>query len=176
MVESSKYTRVAMALHWLTVGFVGALYGVGWTMVDLPKGPGRGEMFALHKTLGITVLLLTFLRLAWRLSHRPPTLPAELPRWRVRMATGVHHAFYGLLVLQPVLGYCSSWFSGRGTRFLGLELPMRAARDAAMNDFFSGLHELGAAALLCVITLHVVGAVSHGVRGPGALLRRMSPW
>lgn len=175
MDESSKYTRVAMALHWLTVGLVGALYAVGWIMVDLPKGPERGEMFALHKALGITVLLLTSLRLAWRLAHRPPSLPAELAAWRRRMATGIHHLFYLLLVVQPVLGYCSSYFSGRGTRYLGLELPMRAVRDASLNEFFSGLHEVGAAVLLCVIAFHVAGALSHGVRGPAALLRRMWP-
>ena len=176
MDESSRYTRTAMAMHWLTVGLVGALYGVGWTMVDLPKGPERGEMFALHKTLGISVLLLTLLRLAWRLTHRPPSLPAAMPGWRARAASAVHHLFYLLLVLQPVLGYCSSYFSGRGTRYFGLELPMRAARDAGMNEFFSGLHELGAAVLLGVIALHAAGAVSHGVRGPAATLRRMLPW
>lgn len=172
----ARYTRVAMALHWLTVACVAGLYGVGWTMVDLPKGPERGEMFALHKAIGITVLLLTLLRLAWRLSHHPPALPAEHPAWRARLAHGTHHLFYLLLVVQPVLGYCSSYFSGRGTRFLGLELPIRPERDAAMNELFSQLHGAGAMLLLLAIALHVLGALSHGLRGQGAPMRRMLPW
>ena len=176
MQDSAKYSRVAMALHWLNVGLVAALYGVGWTMVDLPKGPGRGEMFAMHKTLGLSVLLLTALRLAWRLGHRPPALPTSLRDWRARLARGVHHLFYLLLVAQPVLGYCSSYFSGHPTRYFGLELPARGARDVALNEFFSEVHEVGAALLLLTIALHVAGALSHGWRGPQALLRRMLPW
>ena len=176
MPDPAKYSRVAMALHWLTVGLVGALYCVGWIMVDLPKGPGRGEWFATHKMLGLSVLLLTVLRLGWRLGHRPPALPSSLPAGRARLARGVHHLFYLLLVAQPVLGYCSSYFSGRPTRYFGLELPSRGARDVALNEFFSEVHEVGAALLLLTIGLHVAGALSHGWRGPQALLRRMLPW
>ena len=176
MHDAPRYTRVAMLLHWVTVLLVGALYGVGWTMTELPKGPARGEMFALHKMLGITVFLLTLLRLAWRLRHRPPPFPVSFAGWQAKAARGAHHLFYALLLLQPVLGYASAYFSGHPTRYLGFVLPSLDARDAGLNEFFSEVHEATAAALLLLVVVHVLGGLRHGLRGTEAVIRRMLPW
>ena len=126
MSDALAYTRTAIALHWLTVMLVGALFGLGWYIGDLPKGPWRGEMIALHKSLGITVFLLTLGRGYWRLRHPPPALPANLPRWQSRLAHGVQRLFYVLLLAQPLLGYLSSSFTPYKTRYLGLQLPVWA--------------------------------------------------
>ena len=83
-----KYTRVAMGLHWTTVVLVASLFGLGWCMVELPQGPARSYYFALHKSLGLCVLVLLGLRVAWRLGHRPPPLPDSVPRWQAHLARG----------------------------------------------------------------------------------------
>ena len=176
MNDTLKYTRVAMLLHWVTVALVAALFVIGWTMTDLPRGPVRGETYALHKSIGITVFLLTLLRLWWRVRHRPPGLPETLPGWQRKLAHGVHHLFYLMLVAQPLLGYVSSSFTVYPTRYLGVSLPVWATPDPVLNELFSGLHAAGAVLLMGVIGVHVLGAVSHLVREGSGLLRRMLPW
>ena len=172
----AKYSRVAMLLHWSTVALVLALYAIGWYMVDLPKGPARGEAFALHKSLGMTVFLLTALRLAWRLRVAPHTLPATIVRWQRTLATTVHRLFYVLLFLQPLMGYLSSAFSPYPSTYFGIPLPDWSEHRPQLNEFFTELHVAGSVALLLVIALHVLGALSHLLAPGDRLLRRMLPW
>lgn len=176
MHNPTRYTLPAIAFHWITALLVVVLFGLGWYMVELPKGPQRGEMFALHKSLGLTVLWLLGLRLAWRLGHRPPELPATIPAWQRRLASGVHHLLYLLLLLQPVSGYVSSSFSGHDTKYFGIPLPSWGRHDAAVNEFFTEVHEVVSVALLTAIVLHLVGALSHLRPGEENVLRRMWPF
>lgn len=172
----ARYTGFAMAAHWITVLLVIALYALGWTMVDLPKGPARGEMFALHKSLGMTVFLLTILRFGWRWRRPPPPLPATIPRWQQVLAGIVHRLFYVLLCLQPLMGYLSSSFSPYPSSYFGLPLPDWGAHSPRLNEFFTELHVAGSVALLLVVLLHVLGALSHALSAGDRLLRRMLPW
>lgn len=171
-----KYTRIAMLLHWTMVLLVASLFALGWYMVDLPKGPARSYYFALHKSLGLSALLILCLRVAWRLAHRPPLLPDGVPRWQAQLARGVHGAFYVLLVLQPLSGYLSSCFSGYATSWFGLPLPAWAWRDAPLNELFTELHVLCSITLLVLIGVHLLGFLSHLMVGDRALSRRMWPW
>jgi cytochrome b561 len=172
----AKYSRVAMLLHWSTVALVLALYAIGWYMVDLPKGPARGEAFALHKSLGMTVFLLTACRLAWRLLVTPPVLPATLARWQQALAGTVHRLFYVLLFMQPLMGYLSSAFSPYPSSYFGIPLPDWSEHRPQLNEFFTELHVAGSVGLLIVIALHVLGALSHLLTPGDRLLRRMLPW
>ena len=162
MDETQKYTRIAMLLHWLTVTLVAALFVLGWTMVDLPKGPTRGDFFALHKR--------------WCLAHRPPALPAALPDWQRSLAKTVHYLFYGLLLTQPLLGYLSSSFSTYPTYYLGMTLPNWALPNPSRNELFSELHAAGALGLAFTIAAHLLGVLSHLARRGDRLVRRMLPW
>jgi cytochrome b561 len=175
-VPDTKYATVPMALHWATVALVVALYAIGWYMVELPKGPARGEAFALHKSLGMTVFLLTGLRLAWRLRRPPPPLPSSLAGWQRRLATGVHHLFYVLLFAQPLFGYLSSAFSPYPSNYFGIPLPDWSEHRPQLNELFTELHVAGSVALLVVIALHVLGALGHLLKPGDRLLRRMLPW
>ena len=175
-MSAQKYTRTAMLLHWLTVALVAALYGIGWYMVDLPKGPGRGDAFALHKSLGMTVFALTLIRLGWRVAHRPPALPSDLPGWQRTLAHAVHHLFYLVLFLQPLLGYLSSSFSPYSSSYFGLPLPDWGDNNPRLNELFTELHVAGSVAMLALIVLHVLGALSHLLAAGDQLVRRMLPW
>lgn len=175
-MASTKYTRLAILLHWVTAAAVVALFAIGWYMVELPKGPARGETFALHKSIGLSVLLLTAWRFAWRLRHRPPALPASVPAWQRAVAASVHRLFYLLLVLQPLTGYLSSSFSGYGTALFGVPLPQWGWTDPPLNALFTELHVAGSLLLLGLIVAHVAGAFSHAILPGDRLLRRMLPW
>lgn len=176
MRTALKYTHTAMLLHWVTAGLIVGLFALGWTMVELPKGPARGEAFALHKSLGMTVLLLTVWRLAWRMRHTPPPFPVQVPPWQAALAHAVHVLFYLLLICQPLTGYLSSSFSGYGTSFFGMPLPQWGHPDPPLNEFFTELHVIGSIALLGLLVTHVAGALSHVLQPGDRLLRRMLPW
>ncbi|MGR8921374.1 MAG: cytochrome b [Gammaproteobacteria bacterium] len=171
-----KYTGTAIALHWVSALAVFGLIGLGWFMVDLPKGPDRGYFFALHKSIGLSVFVLVVLRIAWRIRHLPPALPKEVPLWQRALARVVHLAFYALLLVQPVSGYLSSSFSGYKTRWFGLPLPHWGWRDAPLNELFTEIHVIGSIALVVLVAIHVLGVLSHLLGGQATLVRRMLPW
>ena len=81
--ETSRYTRTAIALHWLVAVLVIAQIAWGWWMQEIPKQPvgPRVDAFNLHKSVGMTIFALMALRLGWRLGHPPPPLPA-MPGWQ----------------------------------------------------------------------------------------------
>lgn len=174
--QASKYSTIAIAIHWLMAGVVFALIAIGWFMVDLPPGPDRSHYFALHKSLGLTAFLLLLLRVGWRWGHRPPELPGTIPLWQRGLAHVVHLAFYALLIMQPLSGYLSSSFSGYKTRLFGMPLPHWGWRDAPLNEFFTEIHVMCSIALVVLIAVHLLGALTHVLTGESALLRRILPW
>lgn len=171
-----KYTRLAMLLHWLTAGLVVSLFALGWTMVELPKGPDRGATFALHKSIGLSVLILTVWRVAWRWRHPPPAFPSSVVLWQATIARAVHATFYVLLFLQPLTGYLSASFSGYDTAFFGMPLPQWGHHNAPLNEFFTELHVICSIALLGLVIAHLAGVVSHVVTNGERLWRRIVPW
>ena len=174
--EILRYTRTAIALHWLMAVAVFALFAIGWYMVDLPRGPDRSYYFALHKSIGLTVLLLLLCRASWRLRHRPPPMPEELGAMRILLARSVHLLFYILLLAQPLVGYLSSSFSGYTTGFFGIALPQWGWKDPPLNQFLTEIHVIGSVAIAGLIVLHVLGAMTHAFARGDHVVRRILPW
>ncbi len=173
---TQRYTLVAIVLHWLIALAVFGLFAIGWFMVDLPRGPDRSFYFALHKSLGLTVLGLALIRVIWRIYHRPPSYHESLSRWRITIARSAHLVFYVLLFLQPVSGYLSSSFSGYTTRIFGLPLPQWGWRDPPLNEFFTEIHVASSVLFVVLIGIHILGAISHAFARDDGVLRRIRPW
>jgi len=177
MNKPEKYTGVAMLLHWLMVLLIFTLFGLGWYMTELPKGsPERAWFFALHKSVGLTTALMVILRMSWRLTHVPPSLPETIEHWKRRMAATTHHLLYVMMFLQPVSGYISSSFSGHSTSFWGVPLPDWGWKDQPLSELFADIHGASSVALLSLIVLHILGALHHGFPRENAVLRRMLPF
>jgi cytochrome b561/polyisoprenoid-binding protein YceI len=100
-----RYTTVAIILHWLIAAAIIFQIILGWRMGDEPKGPATYAIFQLHKSIGITILLLSLGRLAWRLFNPPPPHPAGQPRWETIASKIVHVAFYVIMIGLPVTGW-----------------------------------------------------------------------
>jgi cytochrome b561 len=174
MESASRYTRVAVVLHWVVAAVVLAQFPLGWWMQDIPKQPPgpRAEMFNLHKSIGLTILALMLMRLAWRLGHAPPALP-PMPRWQAFTARATHWLLYLVLIGMPLTGYLGSAYSGYPVKFFGLTLPSWAAKDVALKDAMSTAHLMFSWALLGAFGLHILGVVKHVVLQRDGLLRRM---
>jgi cytochrome b561 len=128
---ASRYTGTAIALHWLMLLLIAAAFGLGLTMVEIPGiTPTKLKFFNWHKWLGVTVFGLAVLRLAWRLWHPAPPLPAAMPGWQRRAAALTHWLLYALIFAIPLSGYFYSLAAGFPVVYLGLiPLPVLIGPD-----------------------------------------------
>lgn len=172
-----RYTKTAIGLHWLIAILVLSMIAFGWWMQTIPKTPvgPRAEAFNLHKSIGMSVLLLMLLRVLWRANHPPPGFP-PMPRWQARAARAVHLLLYLCLIVQPLSGYLGSAYSGYPVQFFGLTLPSWAPRDAAVKDAMSVIHSVNAWVLVTVLVVHFAGSFKHAFIDRDGAFRRMWPW
>lgn len=171
------YGPVAKALHWLTLLLLLGSFGLGLSMVELPLSPRKLQVYSWHKWVGVTVFLLTALRLAWRLADPPPPLPGSVPRWQ-RLAARLSHAgLYSILFAMPVSGWVMSSALGLKTVYLGLlPLPDLVAPDRALGRALSEVHETLALLLVTLIGIHGAAALYHHFILKDTVLRRMLPF
>jgi len=160
--NGAGYSWPAIALHWLIALLIIGMIVLGYYMINIPKGtPGRAFYFNLHKSFGVMAGVLILVRLAWRLRHRPPPLPATMPRWEVRAAQWSHRLLYLCMVLQPTVGYLSSSFNKYGVKFFGIPLPQWGWGDRFLRDLFADVHYVVGAVLATLIVIHVLAAFKH---------------
>ena len=105
-VVRTRYSSVAMALHWIIALAITVQIGAGWYMGSLEDRTAEKAVERIHIALGLTILLLTLGRLGWRLANRPPPEPAGLAPWERILATAIHKLFYVLMLLLPLSGWC----------------------------------------------------------------------
>ena len=175
MQDAPRYTRFAVAMHWIVAAIVLVQYPLGWLMQQIPKNPPgqRAEVFNVHKSIGLTILALMIVRLGWRLAHRPPDFP-PMAAWQARLAKVTHFALYAALIGLPLAGYLGSAFSGYPVRFFGVVLPQWAPKNAAVKEWMSTAHLVLAWTLLAAFALHLAGVLKHLFVDRDALLERMA--
>lgn len=171
-----KYTRSLIALHWLTVLLVVACLVLVWSADGLQDKLLRRELIGLHRSLGLTILLLTLLRLALRGLTRQPAL-IEVGRLQVVLARLAHAGLYVLLLAIPTVGWMLTSAAGRTASWFGLvDLPALVAASRPLAGQMHELHELLATGLLLLVLVHAGAALWHHYRLHDATLRRMLPF
>ena len=175
--SGSRYTMTAAVLHWLIAVLVIGMIAFGWWMQEIPKDPvgPRVNAFNLHKSIGMSVLLLMLVRVMWRATHRPPGLP-PMPLWQARTARAVHILLYVCLFVQPLSGYLGSAYSGYPVKLFGVVLPAWAPKDAAIKDAMSALHLFNSWVLVSALVLHLAGSLKHALIDRDGMFRRIWPW
>jgi cytochrome b561 len=160
--DPSRWGVVAQTLHWGIALAVIALVLVGLLMQELPNSPLKLRVYALHKSVGLTVLVLVVLRLAWRLIDRRPAHPPGMPRWQRRLAALVHGLLYGLLLAMPLTGWLYNSASNFPLRWFDLvRIPPLAAADPELKALALALHSGGFYLLAALFALHVGAALKH---------------
>ena len=168
-----RYSAGAIVLHWLLALALALQIALGFAMPH--SGPHSFEPMQLHKSVGIMILLLTLLRLAWRLVHRPPE--AVEHGWTAVAARIVHWAFYAVLVLGPITGWIivSTAPLHVPTVLFGVlpwpHLPLPAGLNGPMEE----VHEVLAWIALALFGLHVAGALRHQFLLRDPVIGRMAP-
>lgn len=188
MTAASRYTSVAIALHWLiALMLIGQLAG-GLYMTKLPDTEPalKFQLYQLHKSFGVTILMLTLVRIGWRLTHKPPALPEKMPWWERFLARGAHFGFYVLLIVIPLVGWAvvsSSPFADSVQTYLfGVihwpHLPFfeGVADRKELSHDIAEIHEYLAFAMIGLIGLHVAAALKHQVIERDEVLSHMLPF
>lgn len=180
-----RYSSVAIMFHWVIATAIVGQVGLGWFMSDLPNGLRKFELFQLHKSVGITILLLSLGRLGWRLTHKPPPYAAGVRGWQRRLATAVHVGFYVMLIALPLTGWATVsaspynlptllWDAVPWPHLPGLaDLP--PARKAPVSEALGETHEWLVRFTLALLALHVAGALKHQLVDRDGTLWRMLP-
>jgi cytochrome b561 len=164
-----------MALHWLLALMILGSLAVGLYMTGLPFSPERLKLYNWHKWAGVTILVLSALRLLWRLTHRPPASP-PMPAWQLRASLMAHAVLYALFFAVPLAGWAYSSAAGFPVVLFGvLPLPDFVAPDRALSETLKPVHQWLAYALAAVIVLHVAAALKHHFVDRDGLLLRMMP-
>ena len=173
---AARYSAPAMLLHWMIAALIFGLFPVGLYMSDLALSPRKIELYAWHKWFGITVLLLAVLRLLWRIGHRPPELPASVPRWQAAIADALHRLLYLFILAIPLSGWALSSAAGVQVVWWGvLPLPSLLAPDHALARQLAEVHEWLNFTMAALVVAHVGAALKHQFVDRDGVLLRMLP-
>ena len=181
----ARYTSVAIMLHWLIALILISAIAVAWQFDDA-NGLAKFQLFQLHKSLGITVLVLSLARLGWRLVNPAPAPLASLKPWEKVLSKAVHVGFYVIMLGLPLTGWLVVSASPKNipTLLYGIiDLPYLPfvhglAQDQAHNlqELFEEVHEAMGKVTYGLILLHVGAALKHQFIDRDSVLSRMVPF
>jgi len=181
-----RYSTVAITLHWLIALGIIANIALGLYFADLPRSdPDKFPLTQTHKSIGLTVLVLSVIRVVWRLMHPAPPLPASMSPAMRFAAHATHFLLYVLIIVIPLSGWLMVSASPLGlpTMYFGWfawpELPYfpdlpRAAKKIWVQEF-SATHVFLAWSAIVLVTIHVLAAIYHQFIRRDIVLGRMLP-
>ncbi|MDD4886527.1 MAG: cytochrome b [Thiomonas sp.] len=176
VLEPARYTRTAQALHWLIALLIFGLFPLGLYMHGLPLSVRKIELYAWHKWFGITVLLLVVLRILWRLTHRPPPLPASIARWQQGVAALMHELLYLLILFIPLSGWALSSAAGVPVVWWGVwTLPSLVGANPALAHLLELVHATLNYTMAALVAVHAAAAIKHQFIDHDGVLARMLP-
>jgi cytochrome b561 len=168
-----RYDSVAIALHWVSALLIAATAGLGWYMLENEEAPGIRWFFDLHRSIGVVIALLLVIRVLWRVAHRPEALPASVPTWQARLASGAQVLLYLLMIAMVVTGYLGSSYTRSGVSVFGLSTPHWAVPNREWAHQLFDIHSALVWFLVAVVVAHVLGAIKHLVMDKDGVFQRM---
>lgn len=174
--RSDRWGGVSQLLHWLVAALILTMAYLGLTMGDLPNGPDKIRTYALHKSIGITILALVAMRLVWRFYAGAPLPVPGTPRWQEGIASFTHWAIYGLLFAIPVSGWVLSSVPSFPLRWFSLfDIPKIPGVDQEMHESAGDAHEIMFWLLALLVAAHAGAAFYHHLFLRDSTLARMLP-
>ena len=167
-----RYTFLAVLLHWVLAVLIIFMIGLGWYMTSHEHDSGVRELVDLHKSIGMIVLVLVFLRLAWRLTHPPQGLPQSVARWQQVTAALNQWLLYVCITIMPVTGILGSLYGRRPTAFFGWPIPKPDPLPALAKTMFQ-IHGATAWTLAALLIIHTLAAMIHVFINRDRVFQRM---
>ena len=174
---STPFSSIAKCFHWGMAVLLFGLMAMGFVMTGLPLSPEKLQIYSWHKWAGVSVFMLVWLRLLWRVLNPPPAYPDSMPRWQQRAAHLGHAALYGLMMIIPITGWLLSSAKGVQTVWFGVwPLPDLLEKDKALGHLLHEVHEALNFLLLALVGGHVAAALKHHWVDRDDTLARMLPF
>lgn len=171
--DINSYGSAQKFLHWLMALLIFGLFAVGLYMSDLDLTPQKLQLYQWHKSIGITILALVFVRLIWRASNVHPKIPGS--KWEVLAAETVHYALYILMIITPLCGWLMSSYAGYPVSVFHLfTLPDLVQPDKEKFEIMRDRHSLLAWTLVFLACAHAGAALFHHFIKKDNVLRRMT--
>ncbi|MBW8880959.1 MAG: cytochrome b, partial [Asticcacaulis sp.] len=174
-LTSAAYNRYSRWLHWLIAGLILFMIFLGWRIED--HDSMRLARVTLHKSIGISILLLSLIRIAVRVAYKAPAEP-PMPKWQLLAAKALHLGFYVVMIGMPLTGWLMVSTSPRPIPFFGLfdwpHLPV--PQDHETHELFETIHGLIAKLIIYfMIPLHVLAALKHQFVDKDEVVQHMVP-
>lgn len=172
-----RYTIVAQAFHWLTAGLMFVVLPLAWVAVNMPKSaPEQEAVFTLHKSVGLTILIIVAFRLAWRATHPAPPLSSLVARWERVLSTASHWLLYAILFGMPISGYILSAAAGHEITYFGLFTVPGLPKSNSLAHLALILHVItGQWLVYGLILIHLGATAWHVIVHRDGVLERMLP-
>jgi cytochrome b561 len=175
MAQPTTYSLTARALHWITATLVLINLPLGVVIANKLGGPIQDWLYNLHRSIGATVIPVILLRFLYRLTHRAPPLPADMPPIQQLAAHGNHWLLYGLLIVQPFLGWIGTSAFPAPIVVYGLfQLPPLWWEDRPFSDLILTIHAVTGLAIACLVVAHIGAALYHHYVRKDDILARMT--
>lgn len=174
--DDTRWGAAARTFHWLMAILIIVLGIVGLWMADQPNSLQKIKIYAIHKSVGLTVLALALLRLSWRLFDRRPR-DVPMPAWQAYAAHATHALLYLLMLALPLSGWLYNSASGYPLQwFWSFNLPsLTGGADPALKAVAHAIHEWGFYVLVLLLLGHIGGALLHHFVEKDETLVRMLP-
>lgn len=174
--SQARYSSGAMLFHWV----IAVLVIVNWQLAEYAEpleGAARTVYIGPHTAIGVSILVLTVLRLVWRLTHKPPPMPDSMASWERVLAKTVHVIFYVMLIGLPIGGWLAGSYAHIPVDYFGLftipTLPVEKNYEIAAS--IMDQHTTGGKVVLVLVALHVLGALKHTFFDKVGGIKRMLP-
>ena len=157
-----KYPLIMRIIHWLMAALVIGMIAIGWYMSGLTReNPLKGTLIGIHKSFGVLILILFFVRVAIRLRSKIPALPETMPLIERRLAGFAHKILYVLIGIIPLSGYAMSNLYGYGVNLFILPMPRIFSENKELAGLAGESHEILAYSLLGMVIIHFAAVIKH---------------
>jgi cytochrome b561 len=175
-MAEQRFNPLQRALHWLMALCILAMLFIGVGMVSTVT-PKYLPLIAIHKSLGIAILVLVVIRLWARWRYGAPALPADLPPPMALAAKLSHYLLYGLMIVMPLLGWTMLSAAQYPVVLLGgLRLPQILPQSEGLHTLLWGAHHYLAFLFFAVVLLHLAAALFHALVRRDGVFEAMAPW
>lgn len=174
--QVTRYSPLSKTFHWVIAFVIIGMLSVGFFLDDIPD-QFQSTAYMLHKSIGLTILLLMLLRFILIQIKGKPPLPNTVHHWEKIVSRFVQYSFYLLLILMPFSGWIMSVAADRTPVFFGLfRVPLPGiSPNKSLAEFMVESHEIIAWIITALITLHIAGALKHHFIDKDNVLRSMLP-
>jgi cytochrome b561 len=171
-----SFSRPLIILHWAIAAIVLTLVaGVELHEIFPKENFLRSLFMQTHFWLGLSVGMLTLVRIAIRFNQTPAPITPAPALWQLRLAAAVHWAFYGILLVMPVLGYLLINAKGFDLSLCGLSLGHWVAKDEALSETLEEIHKALGNIFIALVVLHTLAALYHHYILKDSTFSRMRP-